>query len=732
MLTMDLEFSRVDYTLLGLTYPRTAKLLPSQGQKIPQKVQTRNGETVIHAVADRDGVLQVFGVKKGEIHLVFKTLPGSPVSCLQLGGALGTVQDKVFVSSGNEVRGYTKKGKLFLSFDTNLTEPIKSMYVCGSNLLVCGDHAYNQYFDCKDVNSFLCGDRIVDVIALGAEKGNNKLLAVLACEDRILRVLDRHDLLHSVELESVPSVLFPFPGSDDQILYGTVDGRIGVVTVTRNEVSHAWILKKPSNSSCITCMDCYDLTANGTPDLVVGRQDGSIDVYSFPEDTDDSDATLRFTYACNESITSVQCGVLGSAGYDEIVVTTYTGWLFGLTTEVIDKQVGIDTNTGGVTISQDAKTKILRLRSEIEELEQRVNREREKYQASTVDKSDGLSVLQMAAVSDRMVLCKEDASYLLSLEVQAPIDNVLIQSDVQIDLLDVEKNSAVVSYSKCDSSSGNHLLVTYRCQVNVTRLEVKLRTVEGQYGTLRAYVTPLAQPKSCTLKTFAIKPLSLHARCHHPDQTRPFNVLTLKGSFSLAEVHTWICFCLPEVPEKPPMNEKNVLAFKSAFTDTMLLCSYWKGGAEFKSDNISTISILKDVLTREATKKKIKLDILCAVNEESVISVLHRLHPRLEEQQKMAHEMSLLEALHELRERESGWEQSLLPEYRELLAAEKEVQLRYSQHPQQLERLYGLVSDLYIDRHKFKGQNVKGKIPQLLEILRKYDLQSLINFFLQS
>jgi hypothetical protein len=36
-----------------------------------------------------------------------------------------------------------------------------------------------------------------------------------------------------------------------------------------------------------------------------------------------------------------------------------------------------------------------------------------------------------------------------------------------------------------------------------------------------------------------------------------------------------------------------------------------KGEAEFKSDNISTISILKDVLTKEATKKKIKLDLLC-------------------------------------------------------------------------------------------------------------------------
>lgn len=37
--------------------------------------------------------------------------------------------------------------------------------------------------------------------------------------------------------------------------------------------------------------------------------------------------------------------------------------------------------------------------------------------------------------------------------------------------------------------------------------------------------------------------------------------------------------------------------------------NYSKGEAEFKSDNISTISILKDILTKEATKKKIKLEI---------------------------------------------------------------------------------------------------------------------------
>ena len=38
---------------------------------------------------------------------------------------------------------------------------------------------------------------------------------------------------------------------------------------------------------------------------------------------------------------------------------------------------------------------------------------------------------------------------------------------------------------------------------------------------------------------------------------------------------------------------------------------YRQGEAYFKSDNISTISILKDFLTKEATKKRISLSIDC-------------------------------------------------------------------------------------------------------------------------
>ena len=45
-----------------------------------------------------------------------------------------------------------------------------------------------------------------------------------------------------------------------------------------------------------------------------------------------------------------------------------------------------------------------------------------------------------------------------------------------------------------------------------------------------------------------------------------------------------------------------------------------KGWAIFRSDNISTISILKDFLTKEATRKKISLDISCGKIEESSVT----------------------------------------------------------------------------------------------------------------
>ncbi|XP_066957827.1 Bardet-Biedl syndrome 7 protein homolog [Macrobrachium rosenbergii] len=726
---MQLNLTRVDYLQVGLTSSHCVRVLPSSGAKAQQKV----------VVGDHDGLVQLFTMRKGEPQLGFRADIEKLVTRVELGGALGTVRDKIFVSSGNEVRGYTKKGKQFLGFDTNLTEEIKSMHISGSDLLVCGNHIYNHYHDCQDASYFLAPDKINDVISLPAEK-MKALVPILACEDRLLRVMSGSDVLYSVELPSPPSSLQLFYNdggeNGDQLLYGTSDGKIGLVQLGRGSAAHRWVYDGTSNTGHITAshhggvisMDHYDMTGDGVRDLLVGRDDGHIEVFAY-EDGDESEPTLKFSLACNESVTSVQGAVVGNSGYDEIVASTYTGWVFGVTSEPMDRH--ISSESGIVHISQESKQKIQKLRTEIDELQERVLKERDQYQAATQSAFPGISAVPFFSVNDKMTLNRSDASYLLSLEVQTAVDNVLLQSDVPIDLLDVEKNSAVVSYSTCDPESGNFLLATYRCQANTTRLEVRIRTIEGQYGTLQAYITPRLQPKCCQVRQYRIKPLSLHSRIHSFDPNRPYNILTLKGQFTLPEMHAWVVFCLPELPERTPAEEQAEFTFVSTFLDTQLQCIYRAGEAVFKSDNISTISILKDVLTKEATRKKVRLDISCEVSEDSVVHALHLLHPRLEAQLMLAKQVSLIDALRELGSHETDTS-FLSPEYQHILDNADELMAQYRKQPCHLERLYGMITDLYIDKFKFKGVNVKSRVPQLLEILDNYgslDLQHLVNFF---
>ena len=48
------------------------------------------------AVGDKDGVLQVFSIKKGDLQYYFKTQPGPEISSLELGGALGNIFNFLF------------------------------------------------------------------------------------------------------------------------------------------------------------------------------------------------------------------------------------------------------------------------------------------------------------------------------------------------------------------------------------------------------------------------------------------------------------------------------------------------------------------------------------------------------------------------------------------------------------------------------------------------------------
>lgn len=69
---------------------------------------------------------------------------------------------------------------------------------------------------------------------------------------------------------------------------------------------------------------------------------------------------------------------------------------------------------------------IFRRRAELEQLQVKVQLGREQYQQTSLSKT-AISVVPAFSINDKFTLCRDDASYSLTLEVQTAIDNLLLQ-----------------------------------------------------------------------------------------------------------------------------------------------------------------------------------------------------------------------------------------------------------------------------------------------------------------
>ncbi|XP_060829659.1 Bardet-Biedl syndrome 7 protein homolog isoform X2 [Bombus pascuorum] len=704
---MTLPLSRTDYAAVGVTSKGTTKVFPA----------TEHRQTQKFAVADHDGVLHVYGIKKGELQVSFKSLPGPRINKLVLGG---TGHDKIYIAQGNTVKGYTKKGKLFLEFDTNLIDPISALYVLGPNLAACARDLYHRYHDCKDADSYLAGETLYDIVLLPTD--GNFMFAILACGDCAIRVLHGTKTPAILRLPSVPTVLSLYREGDleskERVLVGTIDGKVGLLILHGNKTLRiTWLLNMTGSE--VTSLDTYELQ-DGL-DILIGRQDGTVEVYTFPEE--DTLPSLRYRYNAKESISSVVGGIIGAAGYPEVLVTTYSGRIFGLTT----KPPGL--------LEADQNDGLTKLKAEIEQLQEKLKEEKEAASFSV----DPLAPL-ILSLNHRMILNREDASYSLSIELDTPIDNILIQSDTPIELLDVESNSAVISLSTCNPREGNFVLATYRCQVNTNHLEMRLRTIEGQPGTLQIYVTSQVQPKCCRKISIPISALSLHVRQHEADNSEthvegPFNELKLIGGFTVAEMHAWLSFALSDVPERPHLEEgEATLTYISSFIGTLLKCKYKKGSAIFLGENISSIIILRDILTREATKRKIKLDVFCDVSDGSISRVLELIFPQLNAAHDLITKVKILNALEEWELKENPKE-NLCSEYQKLIQKESEIKSQMAKDNDILERLHAVITDLYVDWERAKRSRRIGSkdvAEKLSAALKSRELVQVLQAFIDT
>ena len=119
----------------------------------------------------------------------------------------------------------------------------------------------------------------------------------------------------------------------------------------------------------------------------------------------------------------------------------------------------------------------------------------------------------------------------------------------------------------------------------------------------------------------------------------------------------------------------------------------------------------------------------CTINDESVPYTLQLIHPKLDYQLLLAKRVHIIEALQELKYQESDVS-FLATDYLYILENAQHLREEFKQQPCHLERLYGMITDLFIDKFKFKGMNVKSRVNVLLDLLENnYELDRLLSFF---
>lgn len=90
------------------------------------------------------------------------------------------------------------------------------------------------------------------------------------------------------------------------------------------------------------------------------------------------------------------------------------------------------------------------------------------------------------------------------------------------------------------------------------------------------------------------------------------------------------------------------MTYKSSFVGTYLFLKYADKVAIFQSESLSTISIIKDVISQQASTRNVHINIQFDDNDQSIKSVLELLKPKFEYYSAITKKYQVLTALKEI------------------------------------------------------------------------------------
>ncbi|VDM73089.1 unnamed protein product, partial [Strongylus vulgaris] len=243
--------------------------------------------------------------------------------------------------------------------------------------------------------------------------------------------------------------------------------------------------------------------------------------------------------------------------------------------------------------------------------------------------------------------------------------------------------------------------------------------------------------------------------------------MSLSGSFSLAEAHSWLSLIVPGVPSKPPSTDTVTVNYQSTSpAGTQLQTIYSKGMISFRSDSVSTIAVIREIISEETTNRQIKVQISCGgrvadfltkrlslydehyvkcmhvsrltaqkdildLNDASIDHCLKRMHPRmthllnLEKRKLMAAALKLKYTRFQELEANCSDTSFLSEQNKKILENYDQIFQDAEKDSMEETNICGIYESLLLNRARLNGQNARGKIDALRNLLlNDYSLEN--------
>jgi hypothetical protein len=423
--------------------------------------------------------------------------------------------------------------------------------------------------------------------------GKQKPLSIIGSDDSKIKILSTKDLLYTLPVNSAPTFICPmkqssYDYSDNNYLFGTRSGSHGILNIEKESSKVLWENNVNTNMSDVVCLRSADINLDGQNEIILARSNGEVNIFSIGQTILETSLISKFD--TKEVLTGFDIGKFKPDDDLEIMLSSYSGLVFSLTpkTNVKEKnKKSIDKKTFTKNFAD--------LSNEVETLRNLIVKKNEEYEKQLNQAYNPVNKNPFK-INHKFILLNEEANFLFTIDSEFPIEMIIMQSVVNMDLQEVITKDVGVNVL---SDEKNKFIATLKLKESTHQVEMKLRTYEGISDNLNCTIIPYNKPKTAYILEIPIKSLSLHKRIEGSEEIikniaddNNVNILNIKGKFNASEINQILSQILPDVPEKLNKETAKYL-MQSTFLHTIVEISLENNICQIKSNNLTPLIIIK-------------------------------------------------------------------------------------------------------------------------------------------